>query len=131
MCECGCNELSINKAVKVGENVLIVEIYPGCRDCEAGVVLSLYLFPPDEAENFGVDLEDIDEFVPDRFGFSQLDFPLIGQEDMVEASKILEDGDPIEYGDCVTLAECLSQVGLELLQKGMDIRKRKLEDVHE
>ena len=89
MCECGCNELSINKAVKVGENVLIVEIYPGCRDCEAGVVLSLYLFPPDEAENFGVDLEDIDEFVPDRFGFSQLDFPLIGQEDMVEASKSL------------------------------------------
>lgn len=127
MCECGCNNLSINKALKVGENILIVEIYPGCTDCGSGIVFSLYLFTPDEAENYGVDLDEIEEFLPDRFGFSQQDFPLVGQEDLVEAVDLLEDGDPIESGYCSTFKECLSEIGLELLQKGIDIRRKKNE----
>jgi hypothetical protein len=122
MCECGCGEFRPDKAVRIGDKVLAIEIYPGCRDCDTGIMVSLHIFTTEEAARW--DLKPIEEFKPDQFGSEQMDFPIIGKEDLVHAAEAMDeaDGDPFEDQGYANLIDWLSDNGLDLLQRGLRLR---------
>jgi hypothetical protein len=61
MGECGCANLQlIRHVVSVHDDVLVVEVYPGCAYCNTGVAVMVYLMEPDMAREF--DLEPTREF---------------------------------------------------------------------
>jgi hypothetical protein len=78
MGECGCGELNNYEAFKVGNYVLAIEKYLGCRYCHTGLIFSLHLFTEENAEEYLIVADK--EFKPDEFGHAQIDFPIPGTE---------------------------------------------------
>lgn len=123
MGECGCGELRPDQVVKIGDKVLAIEIYPGCHDCGTGIMTWLDLFTPVRAEEFLLEVSG--EFKTDEFGYGQLSFPIIGPDDLVEAVTEIEGENPLKEYNC--LADWMMDNGLDVLQRGLAIRKRKTE----
>ena len=111
MGECGCGETRPHKVVDLGDSVMVVEIYTGCRYCETGVMVTLHKLTYEEAKKW--DWEPNTRFERDDLGISQLNFPIISQEDLISAAKQMgfQDGDQ--------LLEDFSESGLELLQRAV------------
>ena len=128
MCECGCGNFNPYKAYKMGENVLAVEIYPGCEECGTGLMVSLHIFTPDEAKHY--DMEPTEEFKPDEFGWAEMSFPIIGKDDLLQAAKdnIHENGEPIEEQGYENIPDWISDNGLDLLQRGLRLRLKDVEE---
>jgi hypothetical protein len=122
MCECGCGEMSARKIVSIGNLYLVIEIYPGCEACETGIITTLYLLSKNNIESMGFEIENCDEFKPDKFGYSQIDIPILSADDLMDAIKKHPDG-----GDeiCDDDLEFLQENGVALLQKAIEIRKNK------
>lgn len=120
MCECGCGEFEAHKAVLVGDNVIAFEIYQGCDSCDTGIIFTAHIFTKEEAEHWLINTSDLKQFKPDEFGHAQIDFPLIGKDDVVKWAKeheIDENGNTIE--DYMSLEDYLEDRGLEMLQGGL------------
>jgi hypothetical protein len=120
MCECSCGDFNPTKLMKVGENILAVEIYPGCQECNTGIIFGLHILTEEEAVNRGLEIDDIFEFRPDEFGYSQVDFPLLSGDDLASASE--EQKGIFDYYD--DPSKYLRGNGVYLLQRAMDIRKK-------
>jgi hypothetical protein len=119
MGECGCGETRPHKIVDLGDSVMVVEIYDGCRYCETGIVVTLHKLTPEEAKEW--DWEPDTKFERDHLGISQLNFPIVGQEDLIAAAK------QMGYQEGDQLLEDLSDIGLELLQRAVRIRLAETE----
>lgn len=117
---CGCGELSPEKVYRVGDQFLVVELYRGCSDCGTGLMVSLHLMTPEAAKQY--DIEPNDAFPPDKYGWSQVNIPIVGREDLVEAAEVIEENGSltVEYD---SLADLLRDEGLDLLQRGVRIRE--------
>ncbi len=127
MCECGCGDFSCNKAIRVGKNILAVEIYPGCENCRTGLMVALHIFTPEEAEKW--DIEEAKPFEPDEYGHAQIDLPLLGPDELIQAARYLKlDRKSIfgrtGYGN---LVDFLDDHGLELLQCALRIKQQDIE----
>lgn len=123
MCECNCGDFKPYKAYRVGELVLVVEIYWGCKSCNNPLDFALHIMTPEYAKEWDIDAAALPEFLPDRHGHDQRYFPIIGQEDIIEwAEKEAPEISPYFYG---SLANYLREHGLNLLQGGMEIRLDK------
>lgn len=118
MGQCGCGDLIPHDLVRIGENVLVVEIYRGCEDCGTGLAVSMYLFTPEAAGEWG--------FVPDRelkpFA-PPLDYPLANKRDLVDAARELNADAEMEQYDSLT--GWFQDYGLDLLQRAVRIRLTK------
>jgi len=121
MGQCGCGDFSPEEVVKFGNHILAIEIYPGCDDCETGLISTLHVFTPEYAADWRLEPEK--EFKPDQYGQAQIDIPLMGKEDLIEAlNKIREEVDPEEYDN---FEDFLQDYGLRLLQEAFFIRRKK------
>ena len=110
---CGCNEIQNARGFKVGDKILAVEVYPGCELCNTGIAVMLYLFTPEEAEDYLIAVDD-NAFEPDRWGNIMVTIPLIEPDDLPEALSGLP---PMEhYGN---IQDWLSDNGRELLQNAI------------
>ena len=121
MGECGCGEINnIREIVSIGDYILVVELYTGCRYCHTGIMTSLHLYSQEEASCFQFNPTRV--FEPDEYGYSDLHIPIVDQEDLVEAAGSI--GNPYEYND---VPEWLSDHGRDLLQKAICFRLAKYE----
>lgn len=116
MGQCGCGDMNVIAAYKIGDKVLIVDEYHGCSDCGTPTGIFLHLFTPEEAA-FWLDGRQPEDFNPDE----ERVLPFIGRDELVEAAKEIEQPDDItEYGE---MADWIHDKAIELLQTAM--RKRK------
>lgn len=117
MCECGCNETIPYKIFSVGDNIMVVEIYKGCEDCDTGIMVTLHLFSKEEAKE--LDYVPEEEFAPDKFGYSQKNFPILDRTDLVEAYNAMT-------GHPDTMIDALRDhyLGCALLRDAVDIRMK-------
>lgn len=122
MGECGCGEMDNDKVVRMGKNIMGIEIYPGCRYCDTGIIVTLNLFTRKEAKVF--DLEASETFAPDEHGFSQLNFPIIGPDDLVEVIEKMAEAEGMGE-DGYSLSDWMHDHGLELLQSALRLRMEK------
>ena len=119
MGECGCGEINdIRDIVKIGENILVVEVYSGCRYCHSGVVVSLHLFTEEEAKCF--QFESTKVFEPDEFGYGALHFPIVGQEDLAITCLEME-----SMENYIDVSDWLTDNGRELLQRAIAKRRQE------
>jgi len=114
MGECGCGETRPRKIVDLGDSVMVVDVYEGCRYCETGVVITLQKLTYEEAGEWG--WEPDTRFERDYLGLSQINLPIVGEEDLISAAKQMG----FREGD--QLLDDLSESGLELLQRAIRIR---------
>ena len=130
MCECGCGEMDPWKVVRVGKNVLVIDKYQGCGYCDTGLVVSLHIFTPEEAETHGL-AEPERELAPDEHGYGVLHVPVVGPEDLAKAAEEMGlDGGVSGCWD--NLADFFrDDEGLELLQRAMGIRSAETERLEE
>ena len=120
MGECGCGDFHLYDSYRLGDYVLAIEIYKGCSYCNTGLMVGLHLFTDAEARSY--DIEAHKEFKPDEYGHSQIDFPIIGKDDIVKAAQKLV----TEFSEYGNLEDFLSDYGLELLQSGIVNRLEEL-----
>jgi hypothetical protein len=108
MCECGCGDFVPHKAYRFGNQVLAIEVYPGCQHCKTGPMVTAQLFTLEGAKEWGI--EEFEEF--DQYGQS---FILSIQHDALETAyrKMNQSGQFNEYDNNDDL---LSDYGLDLLQ---------------
>lgn len=121
MGECGCGEITDYKAVAVGDAVLVLEIYHGCRYCKEGIGVSLNAFTREGAKRFFG--EDFPELIPDEYGESMIAVPLIEPKDLLVNKDALED---IKNYD--TVEDWISDYGLDLIQSALQQRRRAFEE---
>jgi hypothetical protein len=126
MCECACGDAQIEKGWRVGENILAVELYRGCKECNAGLLVSLHIFTPEQAEEY--EIEIVGEFKPDAHGWAQMPFPVVGKDDLVKAAESLEEEEGDLFEEYGSLPEVLREFGLKLLQKSFAIRQKEIEE---
>ena len=114
MGECGCGEMTNYEAYKIGDYILAVEQYLGCEYCHTGLMITLHLFTQEEAKEYLIETNK--EFKPDEYGHAQLDFPIIGSNELIKAAKQMGiDCISREYGNLESIFE---DVGLNLLRIG-------------
>ncbi len=96
MGECGCGELSPREVVSIGDNVLAIEIYPGCQYCQTPLALTLYYFTPGGAEEFM--LSPTRSLVANQYGLDEgfLTFPLIDPVKLVQRARELDTEDDVD-----------------------------------
>jgi hypothetical protein len=58
MGECGCGEMNIIDNVFVGDKVLAVDLYRGCRYCGADIGIKLHIFTKKEAKHWDIEPQD-------------------------------------------------------------------------
>lgn len=117
MGECGCNDIQPHEILKVGENVLVVEIYRGCSYCDTGIMVGLHLMPPDDAEAFG--WEPTGKLELDNGKYAMWNYPIVGPDDLLEAAKKMKADEQFGGEGYDTLTDWLMDNGLEFLQKAL------------
>lgn len=120
MGECACNEIRPRVAVLVGGLIVAVEVYPGCVGCQTPMSVTLHVFTPDEAKDFGLgEMVEITTFEPGAGGWSRRVITLFGREELSAAvEQLAEEGvfDPDAYG---SPAELFKEHGVRILQKAL------------
>lgn len=120
MGECGCGERFPQRAYTIGDLVLGIWEYHGCRYCNTPLGVVVQLYSPQQAADWHV--KPIGPFAPDEFTCGERVVPWIGVDELVKAAAEIEDegGGMDEYG---SLADWLHDHGLTLLQRALTKRK--------
>ena len=127
MGECGCGEVQLFETYKIAGYVLGIEYYVGCRYCHTGLMVSLHLYTKNEAESFDIETSKLKEFEPDKHGYSQLNFPVIGPEELRKAMKQMQE-DGIDFSQYLDLDDVFADLGLQLLQEGNHILLEEIKE---
>lgn len=139
MGQCGCGDMHLIAAHRVAgtENVLAVDEYWGCRECGTPIAITLRYFdapgwldwgrwyhPPGRDAHATPEPEmAADEYGGEEgFGWA---FPLIGKAELVQAAREGEELKRVRLEDYATLADLLSDWGLELLQEALRQRSER------
>ncbi len=111
MGECGCGEMNIVDSFLVGDKVIAVDLYHGCRYCsENPLGIVLHIFTKKQAKEW--DINPKEQFKPGEFGSSERPFPFIGKQDLMKACKIYEE----EFNTYSSLSDFMEDFGLIILQ---------------
>jgi hypothetical protein len=117
MGECGCGELRPLAAFRVGDEVLVVELYGGCTDCHSWPSVGLHVMTPEQAAELSIEVGG--EFRPGPHGWERQTFPIITKEGLRLAAEEVEG----EGGDLldayISLEDLLTDRGLHLLRAAM------------
>lgn len=129
---CPCGDFSPDAAYRLLDGtILVIEHYPGCRECGTAVGVNLSLFPSDQNEwVVGMEIEpaSVDEYGGNNGRGLQID--LLGVEDLIAALPVLEE----EYGcgrvgpgpnDYETMADWLRDHGYRLLREAFWQRAKR------
>ena len=85
MGECGCSEIgNITNIVKIGEFIMVIEIYPGCPYCKTGIAVNIHLFTAAAAKDHGFDCPS-PELELGEYGYTDLFVPIIEACDLIES----------------------------------------------
>lgn len=125
MGECGCGGTVPHKILKIGKDVMYVEIYRGCDYCETGIMVTVGIVTPEIAEMNG--WEPGETFEAGKDDWNQFDFPIISKDDLIDAVKQMKDDDAIGENGYDNLTDWLQDRGLDLLQTAVRIRVAKTE----
>ena len=117
MGECGCGDLQPHKVLKVGDKLLIVEVYDGCHYCDTPIGVALHLATPEWAKDWGIEADGTLE--PDEYGWAEIAFPLIDPQGLIEAAREVDADDAVGEGGYGCFTEWLKDEGLTLLQKAL------------
>jgi hypothetical protein len=123
MGECGCNETRPYEILDADGKILVVEIYPGCSYCDTGIMVSLHLTPPDDAQAF--DWQPTGKLELDKGQYAQWNYPIMGPDDLVEAAKKLKADEQFGLKGYDSLTDWLEDYGLDLLQTALRLRIEK------
>lgn len=124
MGQCGCGDMNPIAQYELPDgNLLVVDEYHGCRDCETPIGYTLHLFTPEEGKNWIFDPPV--KILPDELGKV---FPLIGKEEMILAAQEIEKEDGVfrvvfDGDEYASLSDFMHDKGLDLLQRAMRHRK--------
>jgi hypothetical protein len=89
MGECGCGEMNIVDSFLIGNKVLAVDLYYGCRYCsENPLGIVIHIFTKKQAKEFGIVPRE--QFSPGEYSSSEKPYPFMGKEDLMEACKKYE-----------------------------------------
>jgi hypothetical protein len=120
MCECGCGAINPIAAYQIGNSILIIDEYYGCKDCNNPIGFTLHIFSKKEAKEW------ID-FKPEIFkpkppiSWDYKNFSFIGKNELMSASEEYEK----EFKEYDTLKDFMCDFGLEILQTALKKRKFK------
>jgi hypothetical protein len=127
MCECGCGDMNAIVSFEIGNNILIVDEYLGCDDCDTPLGIVLHLMDKKEAENW-VEKSSIKSFRHDESreeGNGARYFSFIGKNELVAAAEEMDkEFESHPFSDYSCLADFMQDYGLELLQKAMNKRRK-------
>jgi hypothetical protein len=117
MCECLCGEVRGETNFRLNEDVVSVDIYPGCRDCSELIGVDIRIFNKKGAEDWlgGAEIEDA---VGNEYGW----LPTFKSIPIISVSA-LADAVREEYGE--DYAEWIESCGLGLLQKAMRLTQKE------
>lgn len=111
MGECGCGEMRPHKIFRIGNKILVVEIYKGCSYCETGVMVTLNVMTQEAAEKMGIEPSEAGE-IEMEWGWGQENFPIIGPEDLRAE---LKERDAL-FQEYDSLDDFFADEGLDILQ---------------
>ncbi len=116
MGECGCGEMNIVDSFLVGDKVVAVDLYRGCRYCsENPLGIVLHIFTKKQAKFW--DINPKEELKPDKYVPGERPFPFIGKEDLQKACKKYE----TEFDGYSSLSDFMEDRGLDILQDALEI----------
>ncbi len=116
MGECGCGEMNIVDSFLVGNKILAVDLYHGCRYCsENPLGIVLHIFTKEDAKNWDIDPKE--QFKPEKFGSGEKAYPFIGKEDLIAACKKYE----AEFEAYSSLIDFMEERGLDILQDALQM----------
>lgn len=119
MGECGCGSMNPIAAYKVGRNVLVIDEYWGCKDCDTPIGITLHIFSPSKAAEV-LDRKVTEKFQPEPpTSWSEKVIGFIGEKELLDAAEKFEDG----WKEYDTFRDFLCDFGLEFLQEAMKKRK--------
>lgn len=136
MGQCGCGDMNLTAAYPVAgtDAVLGIDEYWGCRECGTPLGIVVLLFDPKGREEW-VEVSGLKlgpAFEAGEYGGGPagelfgLTLPFVGQDDLVAAVREGEELKNVRLEDYETLADLLSDWGLELLQEAFAHRKRQM-----
>jgi len=124
MCECACGDIVPTRIIKIGDIILVVELYPGCESCKTPLATNIYFFSDQAANEL--------EYVPEKIlelntkGFASEHFFLFGTEELIAAAKTIESrsegGDVLASYDSFTAF--LTDYGTKLLQEALRANRK-------
>ena len=119
MCECGCGEFHPRESYKIGDRVLSIEVYPGCRGCQNAMAVTLHWLTPEEAAEWGV--TDPPTLDLDGLAWRWLNVQLFDASDLLEWLR----RNPEAIDGYASVPDFMADHGLELLQGALAIRAEK------
>lgn len=139
MGQCGCGDTHIEKGYQLPDGAVVAyDIYHGCRDCNPGPGLSIYVFPNGQAGRMWLDGAKIEKYTPDEFGGNHghgISFGLFEAEDLVAEAKELVARESGEICACAdeedgytTISDWLHDFGLVMVQGAMRRYRRRIEN---
>lgn len=125
---CGCGNVGGDRAIRIPpsarDRVIVLGIYPGCRQCSESVGVTLRVYDSPEQANEGAPYLKQERFTPDEYGGDEghpVELDLLRVEDLVEAARSLRAEEAIGPDDeqYETVCDWLHDVGLVLLQTAL------------
>lgn len=113
MGECGCGEMNIIDSFFVGNKVLAIDLYRGCRYCGADIGLKLYIFTKKEAKFW--DIKTKEQFKLEKTEMNCRLLFWIGMDDIIKA--IL--GYQNEIPDYLELKDFLEERANDILEDAL------------
>jgi len=123
MCQCGCGDFSPDHVYKFKDNILVIQEYLGCRDCDTPIGCVVTIFTFEEANNWGIDADKLEE-IKLEFGSAKRYFPFVGRKELMGAAKELEEKEGLTDNDYESLADYLNDNGTKLLRVAMSKRSK-------
>ena len=120
MGQCGCGDLSIDKAFQLPKGIVVAyDIYRGCGECHAGPGVSIYIYPNKKSEWLeGVKIES---FTPSEDGGDSgngIPISFFEVSDLANAAKAIGET-KLSRDGYRSVEDWLSDYGLQMMQDAM------------
>ena len=115
MGECGCNETNPYKIIRIGNKILVIEVYKGCHYCHTGIMVSIHIMSLKEAKDYMYEVTD--DYSSSTYEI--INIPIIDVDKLKASIEKLDGDNKIEsYGN---IGNWLDEEGLEILQEGVNL----------
>ena len=118
MGQCGCGDFSPTAVYAVKGCDVAVEVFNGCRDCDAPIALRVNFFTKRAPFMRGSMVERV---TPDEFGAGLPRIPIFHLDDLRQAFREAAPFDPTDEDNYETIDDYLADHGLRIVQRAMEI----------